>query len=131
MSNKPEGYNSVSPYLVVDRADILLKQLKELFEDKAEIKRVFKKEDGKIFHAEILIDDSIIMMGDSNEKHKLTYSIIHIYVEDSKKIYKKAIELGFKEGEQPIRKENDPDVRGYFYDHSGNIWSVASQGDDL
>ncbi|MCC5815281.1 MAG: hypothetical protein JJT78_11025 [Leptospira sp.] len=131
MNFKPKGYNSVSPYLVVDGAEKLLNQLKDLFNGNAEIKRVYKDSSGKIFHAEIQIDDSIVMMGDSSEVHKPTYSIIHIYVEDVEVIYKRAIALGFEEGEPPIQKENDPDQRGFFKDHSGNIWSVATAGGKL
>jgi PhnB protein len=57
----PEGYHSVTPYLVVPGASKLIDFLKQAFEAE-ETERVASP-DGTIMHAEVRIGDSIIMIG--------------------------------------------------------------------
>jgi len=63
---KPAGYNSVSPYFIVNGAQRLIDLMKIIFEAK-ELRR-YDMSDGTIMHAEIQIDDSVIMLGDSSDK---------------------------------------------------------------
>ena len=56
---KPENYNSVSPYLVVHGAQRMIELLKSIFD--AEELRKYDMPDGTIMHAEVRIDDSVIM----------------------------------------------------------------------
>lgn len=58
---KPEGYNSVSPYLIVDDARTTLAFLKAVFG--CEPLFVHHDDEGQINHVEIRIDDTILMMG--------------------------------------------------------------------
>ena len=76
---KPEGYNSVSPYFIVDGAQKMVDFLKELFN--AQEKRRYDMPDGTIMHVELQIDDSIIMLGDSSKFPAVTH-VMHVYVED-------------------------------------------------
>lgn len=61
---KPTGYNSVWPYFVVNGAQKSIDLLKQIFDAK-ELKR-YDMPDETIMHAEIRIDDSVIMIGDSS-----------------------------------------------------------------
>ena len=64
---KPENYNSLSPYLIVDHAQELVDLLKKIFN--AEELRRFDHVDGKIAHLELRLDDTIIMISDSTENY--------------------------------------------------------------
>ncbi len=127
MSNqyKPNGYNSVSPYFVVEDARKLIDLLLELFD--GEELRVYDMPDGSIMHAEIRIDDSILMFGGANEDYKPNKLLTHIYVPNVDATYEKAIELGCTPIEKPKEQEGDPDRRGSFKDFAGNIWSIGTQ----
>ena len=83
--------------------------------------------DGSIMHAEIQIDDSVIMLGDSSDKYPPAPLVMHVYVPDVDKIFEKAIEAGCEIVEKPKHQENDPDKRGTFRDFAGNMWSIGTQ----
>lgn len=127
MSNtfKPNGYNSVSPYFVVDGAERFIDILKKVFDAKE--LRKYNLPDGKIMHAEIKIDDSVIMIGDSNEKYPPNNLLVHVYVSDVKTTFRKAINAGFEVIQEPMNKEDDPDLRGMVKDFQGNIWAIGTQ----
>jgi PhnB protein len=122
---KPAGYNSVSPYFIVSGAQKLIDLLKFVF-NATELRR-FDNTDGTIMHAEIQIDDSVIMVGDSSDKYPPIQIVIHVYVPDVDKTFDKAIEAGCEIIERPKQQENDPDRRGTFKDFAGNMWSVGMQ----
>lgn len=81
-------------------------------------------------HAEVKIDDSVLMIADSTEKYPSHQLMIHVYVPDAQQTYRKAIEAGAEAVEEPVHKENDPDLRGSFKDFAGNFWSVATQQEE-
>lgn len=122
---KPAGYNSVSPYFIVNGAQKFIDLMKEIFEAK-ELRR-YDMPDGSIMHAEIQIDDSVIMLGDSSEKYPPSTIVMHVYVSNVDSIFKKAIKAGCEVVETPKQRENDPDRRGSFKDVFGNLWSVSTQ----
>lgn len=122
---KPEGYNSASPYFVIDGAEKLIALLKQIFDAK-ELRR-YDMPDGTIMHAEVRIDDSVIMMGNSSDQFPPNKLLVHVYVRDVDKVYARAIAAGCKEIEKPKQRENDPDKRGSFEDFGGNVWSIATQ----
>jgi len=122
---KPIGYNSVSPYFLVDGAQKMVDLLKELFNVK--VLRSFDTLDGSIMHMEVLIDDSVIMLGESSEQFSPNTHLLHVYVPNVDETFEKAIALGCVPIETPKERKNDPDKRGTFKDFAGNIWSIGTQ----
>ena len=122
---KPDNYNSLSPYLIVDDAQRLTDLLTVIFD--AKVLRRFNHENGKIAHIELQLDDSVLMMSNSTESYKAHKTMLHIYVPDVLKTFEKAIANGCEAIEKPINKTGDPDMRGSFYDFAGNYWSVSTQ----
>lgn len=122
---KPENYNSLSPYLIVDNAQKLVDLLTTIFE--AKTLRRFDHENGKIAHIELQLDDSVIMISDSTESYEANKTMLHIYVPDVLETFNKAIENGCELIEKPVNKQGDPDTRGSFYDFAGNYWAVSTQ----
>lgn len=124
---KPDNYNSLSPYLIVDDAQKLVDMLKAVF-NATELRR-FDRDNGKIAHAELKLDDTVLMISDSVEDYPANKTMLHLYVPDVFKTFEKAIDYGCELIEKPTNKPGDPDTRGSFYDPSGNYWAVSTQKD--
>jgi uncharacterized glyoxalase superfamily protein PhnB len=62
-SHKPAGYNSVSPYLIVDGVARTIAFLEQAFG--AVALRQHTRPGGRLQHAEVRIDDTVVMLGDS------------------------------------------------------------------
>ena len=125
MQFKPDGYNSVSPYFIVQGAQQLIDLLKSIFDAK-ELRR-YDTPDGSIMHAEVQVEDSVIMIGDSSEKFPPVPLVIHVYVPDVDKTFDRAIKAGCEIIQKPRQQGNDPDKRGTFKDFAGNMWSIGTQ----
>lgn len=121
---KPEGYNSLSPYFIVDDGSRFVQLMKDLFE--AEELRTYRRPDGTLMHAELRLDDSVIMLSEATPDYPANEFLMHFYVKDVKAVYKKALELGCEGIQEPIQK-SDPDLRGMFKDFNGNVWSIGTQ----
>jgi uncharacterized glyoxalase superfamily protein PhnB len=122
---KPQGYNSVSPYFIVNGAQKFIDLVKAIFDSK-EFRR-YDMPDGTIMHAEVQIEDSIIMIGDASDKFPPVPLVMHVYVPDVDAVFKKAINAGCEIIEHPKERDGDPDRRATFKDFAGNTWSVGTQ----
>lgn len=124
MTFKPDGYNSVSPYLVVNGAQATIDFLVAVFDAKR--LRTIPRGDGKLRHGEVRIDDTVLMLADAIEGWPAIPSHVHIYVADVDATYTRALQAGATAIQEPIRKD-DPDKRGGFRDAGGTTWWVAEQ----
>ena len=122
---KPQSYSSVSPYLVVAGAQKVIDFARAAF-GATELRR-YDLPDGSIMHAEIRIDDSVVMLGDGGPKFPPFPSLIHVYVSDVDGVYARALEAGATPVEPPRTRDGDPDRRGSVKDPCGNTWSIATQ----
>jgi len=105
---KPEGYPSVSPYLTVNGAAETIACLEWVF-GATGIRR-FASEDGRIVHAEVRIEDSVVMLGEAPDGAAVP-AHVHVYVSDVDAAYNRALEAGAESVQAPIQ-EDDPDKRG-------------------
>ena len=119
---KPEGYNSVSPYLIVDGAEHTIRFLEQAF-DVRELRR-FAAPDGGIMHAEVRIDDTVIMLGDSGPGFPPVGAHVHVYVPNVDATYQKALEAGATAVRPPDQKGDD-DKRGGVKDPGGTTWWIG------
>lgn len=122
---KPDGYNSVSPYLVVAGAAQTIEFLKIVFG--AELLRHFEREGGGIMHAEVRIDDTVIMLADAAQDWPAMGSFVHIYVKDVDTVFQKGIDAGASVVQAPTQRSAEDDKRGGFKDPGGTTWWVATQ----
>lgn len=123
-SYKPDGYNSVSPYLIVDGASGTIDFLKQAFG--ADELRRFPGDDGRIRHAEVRIGDSVIMLADSAEGWPPMPAYVHIYVQDVDAAYQRALAAGATSVQEPVKKD-DEDKRGGVKDAGGTTWWIATK----
>jgi PhnB protein len=122
---KPENYNSVSVYIVAENAQRVIEFLKGTF-DAAELRR-FGMPGGKIMHAEVRIDDTVVMIADAGGAYPAFPAWLHVYVPDAQATYKKALAVGGVSVQEPVQKPGDPDVRGGVKDPCGNTWWISTQ----
>jgi PhnB protein len=122
---KPQSYPSVSPYLIAQDTDQLIGFLTAVF-DGSLVQRI-DRPDGTLMHAEMRIDDSIIMIGGASTEYMSAQAHLHVYVRDANLVYNRAIALGAPAIQPPVRKTEDDDLRGGFTDPAGNTWWVATQ----
>src|SRR6516164_6911440 len=106
MSNKvkpvPDGYHSVTPYLVIKGAAAAIDYYKKAF-GAIEMVRM-PQPDGRIGHAEIKIGDVMVMLSDEFPERKIvgpatlgnTTVGLLLYVEDADATFQKAVGLGAK-----------------------------------
>ena len=137
----PEGYHSVTPYLIVRGAASALDFYKKAF-GATELFR-FPMPDGRIGHAEIKIGDSQIMLADEpqDEPHqriglKAPRSLngtsvgIMLYVENVDAVAKQAISAGATEV-RPVVDQFYGDRSGTVLDPFGHVWTIATHKEDL
>lgn len=87
----PEGYHSVTPYMVVEDVDRLVDFLTAAFG--AEEKERVPNQDGKTGHAEVLIGDSYVMMGRAQEDFPALPCMLYVYVPDTDASYAQALKV--------------------------------------
>jgi PhnB protein len=121
---KPQGYSTVSVYMVVDDAQRVIDFLKKTF-DAAELRR-FEARDAKIMHAEVRIDDTVVMLASAAGPYPAFPVWLHVYVPDVDATYQKALQTGAVSVQEPVCKDGDPDKRGGFKDPAGNTWWVST-----
>ena len=131
----PEGYHSVTPYLVIDGAAEALEYYKTAF---GAIELFRMEHEGKIGHAEIKIGDSPIMLADPHpaEGHVSPKTLggspvgIMIYVDDVDTIFQQAIAAGGTE-KKALQDQFYGDRSGTLTDPFGHVWTVATHKEDV
>jgi PhnB protein len=131
----PDGYHSLTPYLIIDGAADALEYYKKAF-GATELFRM--EHGGKIAHAEMKIGDSPFMLGDANpnEGNSGPKSLggspvgLMIYVENVDTIFKQAIAAGGTEL-KPLQDQFYGDRSGTLTDPFGHIWTVATHKEDV
>ncbi|HVS31738.1 MAG TPA: VOC family protein [Thermoanaerobaculia bacterium] len=132
----PEGYHSVTPYLVIDGAARAMDFYRHVF-GAVEIMRM-PGPDGKIGHAEMMIGDSHIMLADEHPEQgfRSPTSIggtgvgIMIYVQNADDCFAAAVERGAKVMEPPQDKFYG-DRSAQVVDPFGHFWTIATHVEDV
>jgi len=124
-SYKPEGYPTVSPYLIAAGAQAVIDFLKKAFGAR-ELRR-YDMPDGSIMHAEVRIGDTVVMIGDAGEHWPAVPAHVHVYVDSVDETYRRALDAGGVSVQLPQQKGQDPDRRGGVKDPAGNTWWIATQ----
>lgn len=121
---KPEGYSSVAVYVMADGAQRVIDFLKQAF-DAEELRRT-DNPDGSIMHAEIRVDDTVVMLADAGGNFPAFPSWLHVYVPDVDTTYRRALDAGGVSVQEP-QQQGDPDRRAGVQDPAGNTWWIATQ----
>ncbi len=131
----PEGYHSVTPYLIVDDAAEAIRFYERAF-GATEVMRLPMGD--KIGHAEVRIGDSPVKLSDEWPDYgKLgpktrggATSSLMIYVEDVDAAFAKATAAG-GEIERPVEDQFYGDRSGTLIDPFGHSWTLATHVEDV
>jgi PhnB protein len=131
----PEGYHSVTPYLIVKGAAAAISFYQKAF-GATELFRM--EHEGKVGHAEIKIGDSPIMLADEAPEMGFTSPredggasvSIMLYVDSVDSVFAKAIEAGATEL-RPVTDQFYGDRSGTLRDPFGHVWNVATHVEDV
>jgi PhnB protein len=124
ISYKPDGYQSVIPYLHVNGARNLIAFMKEVF-DAQEI-AVYPRPDGTVGHAALRIGDSVVELADVSAEWPAMPCALQVYVPDTDAAYQRALKAGANSLLPPATQfygDRTASVR----DSCGNNWYIATQ----
>ena len=125
----PDGYHTVTPYLLVQGAEKLIDFVKKVFDAKETVR--MSMPDGAIGHAEVRLGDSVIMLSEAQGgEYKPMPTGIYLYVENCDAIYKRALEAGATSIMQPTDQFYGDRSAG-IKDQFGNLWYIATHIEDL
>ena len=124
----PEGYHSVTPFLVAQGAARLIDFLKQAF-DAQELERV-PGPGGTVRHAELKIGDSRIMISEASGEAPPMPTTLYLYVKDMDEFYRRAVGAGATSVREPVNQfygDRNATVR----DPAGNQWLIATHVEDV
>lgn len=124
----PEGYHTITPYLMVKGAAEMIEFTKKVLGAK-EIYRS-THENGTVRHAEILVGDSYMMLSEVMEQHPASSVMLYVYVNDVDETYKKALSAGAKSLREPMN-EFYGDRSAGVDDGFGIQWWIATHVEDV
>ncbi len=124
----PDGYHTVTPYLMVQGAAKLLDFLQQAFD--AKVTERMERPDGVIGHAEVRIGDSMVMLAEASGQWKAMPSAIYLYVNDTDATYKRAVQAGATSVMEPANQLYG-DRNGGVKDPTGNLWWIATHVEDV
>jgi PhnB protein len=132
----PEGYHSVTPYLIVKGAARAI----EFYEAAFGARELYRIEEqaGVVGHAELQIGDSRIMLADEHPQVGArgpqtvggTPVTIHLYVADVDATFARAVAAGATVT-RPVADQFYGDRLGMLTDPFGHVWSVATHREDV
>src|SRR5512140_132288 len=132
----PDGYHSVTPYLIVEGAARALDFYKEAL-GAQELYRM-PMPDGRIAHSELRIGNSIVMLADENPQMNArgpkslggSPITLMVYVEDVDKVFARAVAAGAVV-QRPIANQFYGDRTGGITDPFGHVWYLATHVEDV
>jgi PhnB protein len=130
----PDGYTSVTPYIMIEGASEAIEFYKKAF-GAQELERM-SGPDGKVLHAEIRIGNAIVMLSDASAQWKGPKALggspasICLYVPDADAVFKAAVDAGATV-RMPIQEQFWGDRYGMLVDPFGHNWSVATHVEDV
>lgn len=132
----PDGYHTVTPYLIVDGAAAAIEYYRKAF-GASELLRMPDPQ-GRIGHAEIRIGDSVIMLADA--RHEMGYRgprtlggtsvSILLYLADVDAAFERAISAGGK-ALRPVADQFYGDRMGTLEDPFGHVWTLGTHIEDV
>ena len=132
----PEGYPTISPYLIVDGAATAIEFYGQVLGATERMR--LPGPDGTVGHSELELGDSLLMVAD--EAHALglrgpkaiggTPVTISVYVEDVDGVVERAVQAGATVL-RPVEDQFYGDRSGQFEDPFGHRWSVATHVEDV
>ncbi len=124
----PDGFHTITPYLTVIDANGLLDFIKKAFNAKE--RHVMRGPDGSVGHADLVIGDSHVMLGQARGEWTPMHAQLYLYVTDCDAWYRQAIAAGATSVQEP-KTQFYGDRHGCVKDLCGNLWWMATHVEDV
>jgi uncharacterized glyoxalase superfamily protein PhnB len=124
----PEGYTTVTPWLISRDTARLIEYVQEAFGGE-ELARVLNS-DGTIGHAEMRIGDSVVMMFDAKPDSPPTPAFLRLYVADADAVHRQAVAAGGTSVTE-VTHLFFGDRVGRVRDPLGNVWWIQAHIEDV
>ncbi len=125
----PDGYNTYTPYYVVEGAAEFLDFLKKAFGAEETLR--MPAPGGRIGHAEVRIGTSMLMLADASlPEHPVRQFNGMLYVNDADAVFKTAVAAGARSERQPENMFYG-DRMGGVVDRWGNHWWIGTHVEDV
>jgi PhnB protein len=124
----PQGFHTVTPYLLVKDVGPLIDFLVKAFGAKESHRSALP--DGTVTHADVIVGDSHLMMGAARGEWAAMPSMIYLYVLDTDAMYKAALAAGATSVMAPADQfygDRNAGVKDPF----GNLWWIATHIEDV
>jgi PhnB protein len=125
----PDGFHTITPYLVVDGAEKLVTFMQNALGAQYDHEPA-KRPDGKIMHATLKIGDSMLMISDSSAQASATNTMLYVYVPNVDATYQKALKAGATSVMEPADQFYG-DRSGGVKDPAGNTWYFGTHIEDV
>ena len=125
----PDGFHTVTPYLIVSGVATLIDFLQQAF-DAQPLLNPMMRSDGSIGHAEVKIGDSVVMMGEPMGDMQPMPGSIYLYVQDTDAVYQRALQAGATSLMEPADQFYGDRSAGV-KDPAGNQWWIATHKEDV
>lgn len=122
----PEGFHSVTPYLLVKDGAKLIEFVERAF-GAEQIERL-EDPDGTVRHAQVRIGDSFVMLG--TPQGEPMPSSLYLYVPDCDAVYARALEAGATSIMEPADQFYGDRGAGVT-DPFGNLWWIGTHIEDV
>jgi uncharacterized glyoxalase superfamily protein PhnB len=119
----PEGFHTVTPYLVAENADELIDFIKSGLH--GDVTFMHRSEDNKVQHATVKIGDSLVMISDTMSDMEPEPAMLYLYVDDVDDVFRSAIAAKAETIQEP-KDQFYGDRAGAVKDRWGNKWWIAT-----
>lgn len=120
----PEGFRSLTQYLILDNAAGFGKFIEQAFGATARF-LMRDGDDGVIRHAEAQIGGSVVEFAEASGQWKAMPAGLHYYVENSEQVYEQALRAGGTSLYEPTNRDYG-DREAAVQDPAGNLWFIAT-----
>jgi len=124
----PEGFHTLTAYLLVNDADREIEFVKAAFD--AQPVHISRHPDGSVMHATLKIGTSMLMMGQARDSWKAVPSMLYMYIEDVDAVYQRALACGATSVREPADQMYG-DRSGGVASPNGIQWWMATHIEDV
>ncbi len=132
----PDGFNTITPHLVVEDAERAIEFYKRAF-GAHEVTRHKTPDGSRVMHAQLKVGNSMLMLAGefppmclSPKSRGGTSVNLHLYVENVDAAFDRAVKAGCQV-KMPLMDQFWGDRYGQVEDPFGHVWSLATHKQDL